>query len=248
MNRKCLKVNDEYIEQIKKEVVEYGLTPKFDTIHKMIDKFDCLTSDGYMVKTNLYHLREGKTPDKFSRFNEYTIPNIIKFIKDNYRTDILLSTEYINSKKKLDFKCCNGHMFSMTWTHYKEFHGCPECSKSLGEDAISRFLNKNNIQYIYQVKYKELLGVNGCMLSYDFYLPQYKLLIEYQGEYHDGNVRNQPKEKLKSQIEHDNRKRKYAKDNNLNLLEIWYWDYKNIDLILENKLKGDGFNVETTNN
>ena len=237
MDRKCLKVNEEYIAEIKEEVKEYGLIPMFDTINKMLDKFDCTTKDGYMVQTTIYHLREGKTPYIFSKFNKYTIDNIKKFIKDNLRTDILLSDVFENSNKKLKFQCCKGHTFEMAWKHYKQFHGCPECSKSLGEEAISRFLNKNKIKYEYQVRYEELLGINGGELSYDFFLPKYNLLIEYQGEYHDGNVRNQTKEKLKSQKEHDKRKRKYAKENNIDLLEIWYWDYKNIDIILNNKLK-----------
>ena len=238
MNRKCLKVNEEYITEIKKEIVSYGLTPMFDIINKASEKFDCMTEAGYMVQTTIYHLREGKTPHTFGKSNKYTIDNIKKFIKDNLRTDILLSENFANSEQKLKFQCCKGHIFEMAWKHYKQFHGCPECSKSLGEDAISRFLNKNEIKYEYQVRYEGLLGINGRELSYDFFLPEYNLLIEYQGEYHDGkNIRNQTSEKLKSQKEHDKRKRKYAKENNIDLLEIWYWDYKNIDTILNNKLK-----------
>ena len=32
-------------------------------------------------------------------------------------------------------------------------------------------------------------------------------------------------------------KREYAKEHNIELLEIWYYDYDNIENILENKIK-----------
>ena len=76
-----------------------------------------------------------------------------------------------------------------------------------------------------------------------FYLPTYNFLIEYQGEQHekpvdfDGLGMKHAKEQFKQQKEHDKRKRQYAKDNNINLLEIWYWDYDNIEKILNNKIR-----------
>ena len=78
---------------------------------------------------------------------------------------------------------------------------------------------------------------NTCIhLKVYFYLPKYNKLIEYQGEYHDGTARNQNKKQFKKQQEHDERKRKYAKDNDIDLLEIWYWDFKNIENILIKEL------------
>lgn len=32
-------------------------------------------------------------------------------------------------------------------------------------------------------------------------------------------------------------KRQYAKDHNIKLLEIWYWDFDNIENILEKELR-----------
>ena len=75
-------------------------------------------------------------------------------------------------------------------------------------------------------------------LSYDFYLPKYNLLIEYQGEFHDGSAGKYSRINIKKQQEHDRRKKQYAKDNNIKLLEIWYWDYDNIEKILEKIING----------
>ena len=69
-----------------------------------------------------------------------------------------------------------------------------------------------------------------------FYLPKENILIEYQGEYHDGTARNQTNEEFKVQQEHDKRKREYAKSHNIELLEIWYYDYNNIEEILQSRL------------
>ena len=71
---------------------------------------------------------------------------------------------------------------------------------------------------------------------YDFYLPEHNLLIEYQGQFHDGTAHQQSKKEFERQQEHDKRKREYAKDNNIKLLEIWYYDFDNIEEILNKEL------------
>jgi len=43
--------------------------------------------------------------------------------------------------------------------------------------------------------------------------------------------------RFKKQLEHDRRKREYAKKHNINLLEIWYWDFDNIEKILDRELE-----------
>ncbi len=115
--------------------------------------------------------------------------------------------------------------------------GCAECSKSKGEKKIKEIFDLNNIYCIPQQEFNGLIGIGGGNLSYDFYLPQYNLLIEYQGEFHDGTAYQQTKKQFKIQQEHDKRKKEYAQDNNINLLEIWYCDFDNIEEILSIYLK-----------
>lgn len=137
--------------------------------------------------------------------------------------------------------------------------GCPECSKSKGEKKCKEFfINKRFIetiqkeydnlsntdkeQYTYFISQKTfdgLIGLGGGLLSYDFYLPEYNLLVEYQGQYHDGSVKNQTKKQLKKQQEHDRRKKEYAEQNKYNLLEIWYWDFDNIESIIDEYIKSN---------
>ena len=114
--------------------------------------------------------------------------------------------------------------------------GCPYCKRSKGERQIEIYLSKNNLYYNSQQVFYDLVGTGGGYLSYDFYLPQYNLLIEYQGSFHDGTADLQTSEQFEIQQEHDRRKREYAKSHGIKLLEIWYWDFDNIENILEQTL------------
>lgn len=117
--------------------------------------------------------------------------------------------------------------------------GCPICAASKGEVRTLRFFEFYNIKNEPQKEYYGLLGVGGRNLSYDFYLPDYNLLVEYQGEFHDGSAGKgnyHMMKNLKTQQEHDRRKREYAQIHNIKLLEIWYWDFNNIEEILTKEL------------
>ena len=144
--------------------------------------------------------------------------------------------EYINSKTKIKYKCknCGNEYYKTPSSLYTT--GCARCKKSHGEIKIEQWLQENNIEYIPQKTYDELFGVNMGKLSYDFYLPDYNYLIEFQGKYHDGSSKLQTEEQYKKQVEHDKRKKEYANKNNINLLEIWYWDFKNINTILNSTI------------
>lgn len=111
---------------------------------------------------------------------------------------------------------------------------CRDCTSSKGEQKIKEYLIKNNINFIPQKTFNELKGVRNSLLSYDFYLPKYNLLIEYQGEQHEkyNDFFYKRVENFKIQLEHDERKRRYAKDNNIKLLEIWYYNFNDIESIL----------------
>lgn len=149
---------------------------------------------------------------------------------------ILLDQPYYNSHTPLKYICKHHKdkgIQQMALTNaYKQY--CPFCSIKKGEQKILSFLQLNNIEYEFQKSYDGLIGVKGGKLSYDFYLPKFNYLIEYQGEQHEHPVEYFGGEKqFEIQQEHDKRKRMYANHYNINLLEVWYFDYNNIDEILE---------------
>jgi len=113
-------------------------------------------------------------------------------------------------------------------------NGCPRCAESKGEKRITKFLKQYNIYHIPQKSFNGLVGLGNGLLSYDFYLPKYNLLVEFQGEQHEHFVEwfYESIEDFEKQQEHDRRKKEYAEQNGYNFLEIWYWDSNNIEKIL----------------
>ena len=117
--------------------------------------------------------------------------------------------------------------------------GCPKCNFSKGEKRISNFLEINNIKYVPQKTFDNLRATNK--LRYDFYIPQYNYLIEYQGIQHEkiidfsGRGFEYAKIQFENGVRNDNKKRKFASDNKIKLIEIWYYDFDNIEKILSNE-------------
>lgn len=90
---------------------------------------------------------------------------------------------------------------------------CPECNYTKGENRILQYLLNNKINYISQKRFKNLLGLKKGKLSYDFYLPDYNLLIEYQGEQHEKYIKgfHRSYKDFEKQLEHDKRKKNMQK-------------------------------------
>lgn len=153
--------------------------------------------------------------------------------------NIKVISEYYGSSKKIECLCliC-GTKWSAEANALLKGEGCPICKTSHGERKIYNFLKNHNIKFESQKTFEGLVGVNNGKLSFDFFLPVYNLLIEYQGEFHDGTVNKtmQSDYALNKQKEHDRRKRLYAKNHSIQLLEIWYKDFNNIETILKDKL------------
>jgi len=111
--------------------------------------------------------------------------------------------------------------------------------KSHGELEICKFLDKYKIKYIREAKFDTCRSLKNRMLRFDFYLQEYNLAIEYQGQHHYYPISNSSRAKYvhnKTKL-HDTIKKKFCLDNNIFLLEIGYLDKSNISLILENLLK-----------
>lgn len=153
---------------------------------------------------------------------------------------------YLNNKTPVEVEClkCNNVWYSYPTNALYQNRGCPRCDKKYkGEVKISQVLKDYNICFEEQKTFTGLVGVGNGNLKYDFYIDDLNLLIEYQGNFHDGSGFVNDfftEERLKIQQEHDRRKREYANIHNIKLLEIWYWDYGNIEEILKEKLnKGE---------
>lgn len=157
---------------------------------------------------------------------------------------LTLLSEYISANEEVHIQCNDcGNDFWITPNKLQQGQQCSCNHESRGENKIRLFLENNNIEYIPQKSFCNLFGQSGFKkLSYDFYLPTLNLLIEYQGEQHEnpvifkGTDMDLALKSFERQQEHDKRKRDYAKEHNIELLEIWYWDFNNIEQILSEKI------------
>ncbi len=149
--------------------------------------------------------------------------------------NIKIISKYEKTIKKIDCLCmiC-GYEWSARASHLLEGHGCPKCKEPIGEKLIATYLDSKKICYKKQKTFKELLGVGGLYLSYDFYIPYCKTLIEFQGEQHERPIELfGGKKTFEIQKEHDRRKKEYAISHGYNFLEIFYKDIDKIGSILD---------------
>ena len=129
---------------------------------------------------------------------------------------------YKNNKTNVTLICKkHGKFKQRPDNHLFNMNGCPSCNKSKGEIIISKFLDKNNIEYIFQKKFENC--VNKYSLRFDFYLPILNKCIEYNGEQHYKEIDFFGGEKtLKYNRKRDDIKLKFCKDNNIDLIIIKY--------------------------
>lgn len=228
-------------EYVKEYIESFGYTLLSDKYEGCNEKIKFMCDEGHIYETSFNSFKNNSARCNIcankmrGQYNKFTYEYVKNYIESfGYK---LLSDKYENCDEYLNIQCDKGHKYKVTFYCFKnECQRCPYCNESRGEIKIREILQQYNIKFEFQKKYENLYGIGGRLLSYDFYLSTYNLLIEYQGEYHDGNNRIQKEEKLKTQQEHDKRKREYAKNNNIQLLEIWYWDFNNIEEILKKEL------------
>ncbi|MFW6247004.1 MAG: hypothetical protein ACOC22_02415 [bacterium] len=105
-------------------------------------------------------------------------------------------------------------------------------TKSYGEYYINYFLKYNNINFIREKKFENCRSNKNYPLRFDFYLPEYNILIEFQGKHHYMPVHKYRKAKIihYKTIENDKIKKEFCENNNISLIEI---NYKEIDNIYD---------------
>lgn len=111
-----------------------------------------------------------------------------------------------------------------------------DCEKiySRGEQKIEKYLSILSFTFEKQKTFSELKSNDNVLLRFDFYLLDLNTIIEYQGKQHYEPIDYfGGEESFKKQLENDNLKRRYCKENNIKLIEIPYWDY---DIINEEYL------------
>lgn len=114
------------------------------------------------------------------------------------------------------------------------------CIVSVGEANIQQFLQEKNIQFEKEKTFEDLISDKGGKYRYDFYLPEYNRLIEFDGKQHYSFEKSSSwntVEKFEKTQQSDKIKNEYALSHNIPLVRIPYWERDNITLetIMEDK-------------
>jgi hypothetical protein len=154
---------------------------------------------------------------------------------------------YYGSGQRVWWKCkkCNYEWESQISN--RNYHGCPKCNSSKGENAIEEYLIDKHI------KYQMFFRINECcnihVLPFDFAIfddsDNLQKIIEFDGRQHF-----EPYEFFGGEIDfkkrqlNDSIKTNYCFSNNIPLLRIPYWDFKNIESILDGFLLSKNNQIE----
>jgi len=147
-----------------------------------------------------------------NRSTEYTYPNIDK--------------EFINGNTKIPIECheigLNDREHGMFWqtpANHSTGQGCPICQESRNERHIGELLRNQDKKFEKEKNYPELGNQ-----KFDFYLPEDKVLIEYDGKQHFEPTfgKSEYTRQLNYNIlyESDNIKNKFVETNNYGLRMI----------------------------
>lgn len=140
-------------------------------------------------------------------------------------------SEYKHNTLKIKIKCnkCNRYFYQTPNVHLQGC-GCPFCKTSHMEEKTMLLLEKKHIKYTYE-KHFDWLGLQ----SLDFYLDDYNIAIECQGEQHFKPMGFCNIDRFEDDIKRDKKKAKLCKENDLPLFYINY--NENIEQKLEKILK-----------
>ncbi len=239
----CSKYRKKTIDDVRK-LVESGGDSLISTVYKnTISKLDAKCGKcSNIFKTTYAKYRQGNRCPKCSLITGISkITHSQEFVEsyiDQYGDKLM--SKYVRMDDKIDIKCgkCN-EMFSMRFHSYKT-NGC-RCScntMSRGEREIYYYLITNNIKYTLQKTFKGCK--NKIALRFDFYLPEYDLLIEFDGNGHFGEVDLfGGKKYFENKRKCDIIKNVFCIKNQKDLLRIPYTDIKNIESILDTYLTTD---------
>lgn len=116
---------------------------------------------------------------------------------------------------------------------YKQYScGCTIGSK--GSRKIEEILRNNNIDFLQEKRFASCAFGDSSQTQarFDFYLPQYNCLIEYDGRWHfiQGNGVFDNQDKFEKTKAHDEIKNNWCKENNIPLIRIPYTHYDKLTL------------------
>ena len=194
----------------------------------------CECNKGHEFKIERSHFKERKRCPICS--NQKLSFDYVKssIEKEGYE---LLSKTYKNVFTPLKLKCDKGHECEINFHDFLTYNKrCGKCKKtilSLGEEEICKELDLLNVKYKRQVVFELCKDKNYLPFDIQVEYNDSIILIEYDGVQHFKSIEHfGGEERLKITQKHDQIKNDFCIRNNIKLIRIPYWEFKNIKTII----------------
>lgn len=164
--------------------------------------------------------------------NTYTTDEFIKLAKKTHGDKYDYSKSvYVGSINPITIMCPKHGEFTQIAIEHRRGSGCPRCIESKGEIFVGKILKSLNIIFDRQKKFEDCKGLNKkrCRrLPFDFYLPQYNSIVEYDGKQHFQPIDLYGGEEGFKRVQiYDKIKNEYCLNNNIKMIRIPYYMKEN---------------------
>lgn len=151
--------------------------------------------------------------------------NTIEFIEKSKKihgdTYLYNNVDYKTAIQKVSITCNIHGDYFITPNNHLQGKGCPICKMSHGETKIKKILDLNLINYDRQKTFNQCKNIR--LLPFDFYLIDYNIIIEFDGEQHFNKFRFETNyKKLNDRKINDEIKNNYCINNNIKIYRIKY--------------------------
>lgn len=160
---------------------------------------------------------------------------------DRYDYSKVVYIDYKKACTKVKLHCPKHGIFYQTPNKHLSGQGCPQCTETQGEREIRVYLESHEINYVPYKSFKDCRSQRP--LIFDFFLPESKTVIEYDGPQHfkpidfKGTLSTlQVKKALEKAIKNDHIKDAYCSQKSINMIRIPYTEFKTIQKTLSQKL------------
>ena len=172
----------------------------------------------------------------------YVLRNYVDYEEAKRRVRVLKITSFREYKKwyvrtQQTELPTNPQRHYKEWISYCDFFGTnPYKNMSWGEKRILEYLQRKNIEFIWQKKFKDCRDKNP--MPFDFYLPNSNTIIEFDGEQHHKPIFKYGAQSFETTQKHDKMKNQYCKDNGIYLIRLHIDDLINnvLEWSLDNEL------------
>lgn len=230
---KCLKSHDDFVQDLAsinnfiKVIGEYKGS-------KSRIKCQCLDCNK-IFETHPRDLLRGHLGHRCPVNHQVRNKSPQQFLKElqAVNSEILLLEDYVSVDNKILCRCKKcGFEWSANPSDLLNGHGCRNCNVSRGENAIQMYAREHNIEYVSQYSPSDCFY--KLQLHFDVYFPQYNIIVEFDGRQHfepitrwggyDAFIDIKKRDEIKNQ---------YCIDKGITMVRIPYWEYKNINKILD---------------